>query len=151
VADGVVTFDAGTLVEGTVASVTCDTGYQRVGEDSLTCSGGVWNTDLPICAEEVYSITITPVEALVECGMGEECWIYYTVVASDGELVSQDDLEVCKLEDGQLDPCKKVEYKSSSDSYRRGVEGESSTGGQYVCRTLDGTFQSEPITFAVIE
>jgi len=52
VENGEVTFSDGSLVEGTVADVTCDDGYSLVGEGLLTCAAGRWDADLPTCVQD---------------------------------------------------------------------------------------------------
>jgi hypothetical protein len=52
VENGDVTFDRVKLTEGTVATAKCDSGYTLSGSSTLTCSAGMWNTDLPKCSKE---------------------------------------------------------------------------------------------------
>jgi hypothetical protein len=46
---GTVTFDNNARTYGTVATVTCNSGYTISGSSTLTCNAGIWDQDLPTC------------------------------------------------------------------------------------------------------
>ena len=49
VQNGTVTFSQADLREGTKATVACSKGCQLKGAGTLTCTGGVWDKEIPTC------------------------------------------------------------------------------------------------------
>ena len=37
------------ILEGSIATYSCDVGYELIGETTVTCSNGTWSASPPTC------------------------------------------------------------------------------------------------------